>query len=108
MADDVEVLFEPPSSGSGAPLGRQSRVMVTAGSTILAASELAGLEILTGCSAGMCGTDPVQILAGGEGLSAAEDHEIGTLERMGLSDGFRLACSARILRGIVHVRTDAF
>ena len=56
----------------------------------------------------MCGTDPVKILDGDQGLSEPEEHEVGTLERMGLEAGFRLSCSARILRGPVHVKTDAF
>lgn len=98
MTEDVEILFEPPAT----------RAKVASGSTILAASEIAGLEILTGCTEGMCGTDAVQILEGIEGLSTPEDHELGTLERMGLDSDFRLACSARILRGVVHVRIDAF
>ena len=98
MTDDVEVLFEPPAT----------RAKIAPGSTILAASEVAGVEILTGCTEGMCGTDVVQILEGSEGLSAPEEHELGTLERMGLDSGFRLACSARVLRGAVHVRIDAF
>ncbi len=56
----------------------------------------------------MCGTDPVQIMNNEGELSSPEDHEVGTLERMGLTGGFRLSCSARILRGPVHVKTDAF
>ena len=97
-SDMVEVLFEPASA----------RVWVRPGSTILAASAAAGIEIIHGCTEGMCGTDPVQIMNGTQGLSEPEEHEAGTLERMGLTSGFRLSCSARILRGPVHVRTDAF
>ena len=98
MTDDVEVQFDP----------SEARATVVSGVTILAASEAAGVEIITGCTQGMCGTDAVQIVAGAEGLSAPEDHEQGTLERMGLGADFRLACSARVLRGPVHVRVDAF
>jgi ferredoxin len=99
MASDmVEVVFEP----------GQTRIWVQPGSTILAAGEAAGIEIIHGCTEGMCGTDPVQILNEDGMLSDPEDHESGTLERMGLTVGFRLSCSARILRGPVHVRTDAF
>lgn len=97
-AQTVEVWFEP----------AHAKALVPRGETILDASEVAGVEILTGCTAGLCGTDPVEILAGLDRLSAAEDHEIGTLERMGLSAAFRLSCSARVLSGPVHVRTDAF
>ncbi|MCA8954547.1 MAG: (2Fe-2S)-binding protein [Planctomycetes bacterium] len=98
MDDRVEVVFEPSAT----------RVFVSPGATILSASEAAGVEIVTGCTAGMCGTDAVAILVGEAGLSVPEEHERGTLERMGLDSGFRLSCSARILRGPVHVRVDAF
>jgi ferredoxin len=97
-SDMVEVVFQP----------GEARIWVRPGSTILAASEAAGIEIIHGCTEGMCGTDPVQILAGTQGLSEPEDHEAGTLERMGLPAGFRLSCSARVLRGPILVKTDAF
>ena len=97
-SDMVEVVFEPGAA----------RILVPSGVTILAASEAAGIEIIHGCTEGMCGTDPVEILAGDQGLSEPEEPEAGTLERMGLSPAFRLSCRARILRGPVHVRTDAF
>ena len=84
------------------------RVEVRSGTTILAASESAGVEIVSGCTEGMCGTDPVHILSGREFLSPPEDHEKGTLERMGLDTAFRLSCSARLIGGTVRVRTDAF
>ena len=94
----VEVVFEPGST----------RALVAKGVTILEASESAGVEILTGCTAGMCGTDAIEILEGADGLSEPEDHESGTLERMGLEDAFRLSCSARVLRGPVRVKLDTF
>ena len=98
MPDQVEILFEPSTT----------KIQVASGSTILAASEAAGVEILTGCTQGMCGTDAVQIVTGLENLSTPEDHELGTLERMGLEADFRLACSARVMAGAVQVRLDAF
>ncbi len=94
----AEVVFEPAGV----------RVEVQSGITILAASQCAGVAIFSGCTEGMCGTDPVHILAGQEFLSPPEDHEKGTLERMGLGVAFRLSCSARLLGGTVQVRTDAF
>jgi ferredoxin len=94
----VEVVFDPGGI----------RIWVRPGSSILAAGEAAGIEIIHGCTEGMCGTDPVQILSGTDGLSDPEEHETGTLERMGLSSEFRLSCSARVLSGPVHVKTDAF
>jgi ferredoxin len=94
----VEVVFE--------PVRRSARI--APGLTLLAAAESIGFEILTGCTVGMCGTDAVQVTAGAAGLSTPEDPELGTLERMGLGPEFRLACSARVLRGCVHVKIDAF
>lgn len=83
-------------------------VWVRPGLKILEAAEQAGLDILTGCTQGMCGTDPVRIVAGEEGLEPPEDHERGTLERMGLEAGFRLSCSARLREGSVHVELGDF
>jgi ferredoxin len=84
------------------------KTWVEPGVTILAASEAAGVEIVTGCTEGMCGTDPVRIASGAACLSDPEEHEQGTLERMGLAADFRLSCSARILSGPVIIETDAF
>ena len=56
----------------------------------------------------MCGTDPVKILAGGGDLEAPAAHEQGTLMRMGLPAGFRLSCSARVIRGLVRVEVGLF
>ena len=89
-----------------APAG--ARAWVRPGVTILAASEAAGVEIITGCTQGMCGTDPVRIIDGADGLAEAEEHEQGTLERMGLSSEYRLSCSAKVLKGSVFVETGTF
>ena len=98
MSALAEVRFE--------PAGRS--VWLRVGATLVEAGEAAGVEIVTGCTEGMCGTDPVRIHAGAEHLSAAEPHETGTLERMGLGTGYRLACSARLLGGRVEVETGTF
>lgn len=98
MSEQVEVVFAP----------AQKTAVVASGATLLAAAEAIDVEIITGCTQGMCGTDAVQVTAGAEGLSDPGDPEAGTLERMGLGPDFRLACSARVLRGAVHVRVDAF
>ena len=94
----VEVRFE--------PAGRS--VFVEPGTTILAAGAAAGVEILTGCTRGMCGTDPVRILDGHDGLAPPAEHERGTIERMGLPAGVRLSCSARVIAGSVRVETGFF
>ena len=71
-------------------------------------AEAAGVEIVTGCTRGMCGTDPVRIRAGLDGLSPAAEHERGTLDRMGLPGEFRLACSATVVSGPILIETGAF
>jgi len=98
LADLVEVHFVPAAQTA----------WVRAGVTIVAAGEAAGVDIVTGCTQGMCGTDPVRIRSGGVDLSPPEPHEIGTLERMGLGVGHRLACSARVLRGRIEIETGTF
>ncbi|MBK9129943.1 MAG: (2Fe-2S)-binding protein [Phycisphaerales bacterium] len=98
MSGLVEVQFE--------PAGR--RVLVPPGTTLLAASRLAEAEIHSGCTRGDCGTDPVQIRSGADGLAPAADGERATLERMGLPDGFRLSCSAQVVAGTIVVDTEAF
>ena len=83
-------------------------VFVQPGTTLLAAAEMAGVEILTGCTRGMCGTDAVRVEAAPEAaLEPPEDHEAGTLMRMGLGAGCRLACSAKVRSGRVEVLGDA-
>lgn len=83
-------------------------VCVPAGTTLLAAAELAGVEILTGCTRGMCGTDAVRVATDREDtLEPPGATEAGTLARMGVPTGCRLACSARVRAGRVEVRGDA-
>jgi ferredoxin len=94
----VEVRFE--------PVGKV--VLVQPGTTLLQASQLAGVEIATGCTRGMCGTDAIAIDGGADGLEPPGPDERGTLERMGLATGFRLSCSARVQRGAVRVALGAF
>ena len=56
---------------------------------------------------GMCGADPVAVLAGGDHLSAIGDAEAKTLRQLGLPSHARLACSARMTgAGGVIVSTD--
>ncbi|MBI5853336.1 MAG: (2Fe-2S)-binding protein [Planctomycetes bacterium] len=84
------------------------RAWLTPGSTLLEAGAAAGVEIVTGCTRGMCGTDPVRVREGHEGLRGPAEHERGTLDRMGLGPEWRLACSARVERGPVVVEVGAF
>jgi ferredoxin len=83
-------------------------VCVPPGTTLLAAAGLAGVEILTGCTRGMCGTDAVRVEPDrAEALEPPGEIEQGTLERMGVPSGCRLACSARVRVGTISVQGDA-
>lgn len=75
---------------------------VEAETTLLDVAENNNMPIEAGCRMGMCGADPVAIVAGMENLSPAGDDEKATLERLGLADNTRLACCARV-RGEVSV-----
>ncbi len=83
-------------------------VFVQPGTTLLAAAGLAGVEVLTGCTRGMCGTDAMRVTCSRpDAMVAAVDPERPTLDRMGLGEGCRLLCSARVQCGRVEVRGDA-
>lgn len=94
----VEILFEPASR----------RVLVAPGTTLLAASKMAGVDISTGCTRGQCGTDAVRVRSGLDTMLPAEDPERATLARMGLGPDYRLSCSAKVIAGLIIVSTDAF
>lgn len=74
--------------------------------TLLEGIEAAGLHIETGCRMGMCGADPVLILAGFDHLSPAGSEERSTLQRLGVGGNCRLACSAHV-SGAVTIDIDA-
>lgn len=96
--DLVEVRFRGPGK----------TVFVQAGTTLLAAAGMAGVEIVTGCTRGMCGTDAVRVVTEPENaLEPPSAVEAGTLDRMGVPPGCRLACSARVRVGVVEVLGDA-
>jgi pSer/pThr/pTyr-binding forkhead associated (FHA) protein/thioredoxin reductase len=67
------------------------------GETLCDIAEKNGLKIVAECHAGICGSDPVRILAGGQGLTPPTAEEKGTLEDIcGLQPGeCRLACMVR-------------
>lgn len=94
--DLVEVRF--PAAGR--------TVFVQPGTTLLAAAGMAGVDLATGCTRGMCGTDAVRVVAAADGLEPPADHERGTLDRMGVM-GCRLACSAKVRQGVIEVVGDA-
>ena len=82
-------------------------VFVEPGTTLLAAAEMAGVDVMTGCTRGMCGTDAHRVDAAADALEPAEDHERGTLDRMGVGGDCRLLCSAKVRAGKVTVVGDA-
>jgi nitrite reductase (NADH) large subunit len=74
----------------------ERRIAVVPGSTLLELVEMHGLPIEAGCRMGMCGSDPICVVAGAGNLSAIGDDERMTLERLGLAENTRMACSARV------------
>ena len=48
-------------------------VFVQPGTTLLAAAEMAGVEIMTGCTRGMCGTDAHRVTAEPDALEETEE-----------------------------------
>ena len=94
-SSEPEVTFQP----------QDRRVVTSAGTSLLDIAEKDGLPIEAGCRMGMCGADPVAILAGAENLSPCGDDEADTLRRLGLGEGVRLACCARV-SGPVTVSLD--
>ncbi|NUM43657.1 MAG: FAD-dependent oxidoreductase [Anaerolineales bacterium] len=93
--DKLEVTFMP----------NEVRVLVEAGRTLLEIAESNHQPIEAGCRMGMCGADPILILSGQENLSPKGGDERGTLERLGLGEGARLACMCRV-KGAVAVSLD--
>ncbi|MDO8348879.1 MAG: 2Fe-2S iron-sulfur cluster-binding protein [Planctomycetota bacterium] len=82
-------------------------VFVQPGTTLLAAAGMAGVEILTGCTRGMCGTDAMLVTVDrADAMEPPAANEAGTLQRMGLAADCRLCCSARVRAGVIEVRGD--
>lgn len=77
-------------------------VLTKIGETLLDVAEANGVGLASGCRMGMCGADPVRIVAGGDNLSAPTAAERATLDLLGLDVGCRMACCARI-QGAVTV-----
>lgn len=96
--DLVEVCFAGPGK----------TVFVQPGTTLLAAAGLAGVDVLTGCTRGMCGTDAAHVVGDRpDALLPPAEPERSTLDRMGVGADCRLLCSARVQHGRVEVRGDA-
>jgi nitrite reductase (NADH) large subunit len=72
------------------------------GESLLKVAEAHQVPLRSGCRMGLCGADPVRIIAGDENLSPPSAAEQATLRRLGLPPECRMACSARV-RGPVTV-----
>jgi nitrite reductase (NADH) large subunit len=81
------------------------RVLARGGETLLEVAEANQVNMEAGCRMGMCGADPVRITAGMENLSPVTSAERATLERLGLTNGCRMACSAHIQGPVTVVPT---
>jgi NAD(P)H-nitrite reductase large subunit/ferredoxin len=81
------------------------RIVVPTGTTLLEAAERADLQVESGCRMGVCGADPIAVIAGSTELSPKSPSEQSTLERLGLGDNCRMACAARV-RGDVEATFD--
>ena len=78
------------------------RIIAAAGNSLLEVLESADLPIEAGCRMGMCGSDPIAVVEGGENLTPPAEDESNTLRRLGLASTTRMACCARI-GGDVHI-----
>ena len=81
------------------------RLPAQEGQTLLEALNGGGCDVSANCKAGLCGSDAVLILEGGENLSAPTSDETSTMRRLGLPANARLACSARV-HGPVSISQD--
>ena len=88
------------SDGPSVTFANRGRVLVVpAGRTLCEVAEANGIEITAECHSGICGSDPIRILSGGEHLSALGDGESDTLQDIcELEAGAcRLACMVKIV-----------
>jgi ferredoxin len=87
-AETIQVRF--------APSGRE--VPVPAGTSLLAAAQLAGLPLGSSCRGeGACGWCRVRVLEGSERLSAPSARERALLVKLQAAASERLACQALVL-----------
>ncbi len=82
-----------------------ARLLVAPQQTLLDVLEEARVPIAFECRAGSCGKCALRIRDGAEHLSAPGPVEAETLHRLGLADGWRLACSCRVA-GPVRIDTN--
>ncbi|RSS83584.1 FAD-dependent oxidoreductase [Streptomyces sp. WAC06614] len=73
-----------------------TRILAKLNQPLLEVVEGSGIKLEAGCRMGVCGADPICIVEGMENLSEVSREERGTLDRLGLADTTRMACSARL------------
>ena len=97
LPDGFTVMFQP--SGKSCPFKD--------GDTLCDIAEKAGVRLPTDCRIGICGEDPVRVIAGLENLSTQSEEERDALmSRCGLEGSpYRLAC-VTVLHGPVVVTLD--
>jgi nitrite reductase (NADH) large subunit len=86
QADNPEITFQP----SGL------RLVAKPGATLLDLAESGEQTLEAGCRMGVCGADPVCVVAGLENLSPVSRDEQATLDRLGYAENTRMACCARV------------
>ena len=71
-------------------------VLARPGDSLLRIAEANQVPLESGCQMGVCGADPVRIVAGAENLTPPSMAERVTLRRLALPADCRMACSARV------------
>lgn len=62
----------------------------------------ASMPLKFGCGKGNCGTCVIKVINGEENLSSKTKEEIATLDRLGVSSSYRLACQCAV-KGDVEI-----
>jgi ferredoxin len=89
-------------------LPENASVEIAAGESLVEAGKKAGVEIEAGCYQCYCGACAVEVVAGIAHLSEPSPEELDVLDGWGKDcQTYRLACSARILKGDVTIRKGA-
>ena len=81
-------------------------VLARPGDSLLRIAEANQVALETGCRLGLCGADPVRVVAGAEHLSPPSTVERATLRRLALPAGCRMACAARVRGPVTVARVD--
>lgn len=86
------------------PDGSEFTVEAKKGDSIVMASGRGEYPVPTGCADSTCGTCRVDVLAGGESLSPADDHERQVKKSNAVPEDMRLGCQVAILGPGVKLR----